>query len=57
MKRSVRMLEVATDQFLSAAEGFNPINPTNVVSANQIDPNLQAPITQSIVAGCVTVGF
>jgi carboxypeptidase family protein/TonB-dependent receptor-like protein len=43
--------EVLTDQFLSAAGGFNPGNPAGVVSANQIDPNLKAPITQSIVAG------
>jgi hypothetical protein len=43
--------EVLTDQFLSAAGGFNPANPTAAVSANQIDPNLKAPITQSIVAG------
>jgi carboxypeptidase family protein/TonB-dependent receptor-like protein len=43
--------EVLTQQFLSAAGGFNPGNPTAVTSANQIDPNLKAPITQSIVAG------
>ena len=43
--------EVLTDQFLSAAGGFDPRNPTAVTSANQIDPNLTAPITQSFVAG------
>ncbi len=43
--------EVLTDQFLSAAGGFNPANPTGIVSANQVDPNLKAPITQSIVLG------
>jgi hypothetical protein len=35
----------------SPAGGFNPANPTAVTSANQIDPNLKAPITQSLVAG------
>src|SRR5258708_1775584 len=43
--------EVLTRQFLSAAGGFNPGNPTAVTSANQVDPNLTAPITHSIVAG------
>jgi hypothetical protein len=43
--------EVLTDQFLSAAGGFNPGNPTAITSANQVDPNLAAPITNSIVAG------
>jgi Carboxypeptidase regulatory-like domain/TonB-dependent Receptor Plug Domain len=43
--------EVLTDQFLSATGGFNPGNPTGAISANQIDPNLKAPITQSLVAG------
>jgi hypothetical protein len=43
--------EVLTNQFLSAAGGFDPRNPTAVTSANQIDPNLTAPITQSFVAG------
>ena len=31
--------------------GFNPANPTSVGSANRIDPDLTAPITQSFVAG------
>src|SRR5712692_1915792 len=35
----------------SPAGGFNPANPTAVTSANQIDPSLKAPITQSLVAG------
>jgi hypothetical protein len=43
--------EVLTNQFLSAAGGFDPRNPTAARSANQIDPNLTAPITQSFVAG------
>jgi hypothetical protein len=43
--------EVLTNQFLSAAGGFDPRNPAAVTSANQIDPNLTAPITQSVVAG------
>ena len=37
--------------FISAAGGFNPAAPTAVTSANVIDPNLKAPVTQSIVAG------
>ena len=43
--------EVDLTRFVSAAGGFNPANPTSVTSANVIDPNLRAPITQSIVAG------
>jgi hypothetical protein len=43
--------EVQLDQFISAAGGFNPAAPTAVKSANVIDPNLKAPITQSVVAG------
>jgi len=43
--------EVLTNQFLSATGGFNPGNPTAAISPNQIDPNLKAPITQSLVAG------
>lgn len=43
--------EVLTDQRLTQGGGFNPANPTAVTSANQIDPNLKAPITQSFVAG------
>jgi hypothetical protein len=43
--------EVDTNNRLSQAGGFNPANPTSVTSANVIDPNLKAPITQSIVAG------
>jgi len=43
--------EVLLNQFVAAANGFNPANPTAVTSANRIDPNLQAPVTQSIVAG------
>ena len=35
----------------SPAAGFNPAKSTVVTSANQIDPNLKALITESIVAG------
>jgi hypothetical protein len=31
--------------------GFNPAAPTSVVSADKIDPNLKAPVTQSAVFG------
>jgi hypothetical protein len=43
--------EVQTSQFVAAANGFNPANPTAVTSSNRIDPNLKAPVTQSFVAG------
>jgi hypothetical protein len=43
--------EVQTNQFLGTANGFNAANPTAVTSANQIDPNLKAPMTQSVVLG------
>jgi len=43
--------EVLTDQFVAAANGFNPANPTAVTSSNRIDPNLKAPVTQTFVAG------
>jgi len=43
--------EVLTSQFITAAGGFNPANPTAVTSANVIDPNLSAPRTSSFVAG------
>jgi hypothetical protein len=43
--------EVQLNNFISAAGGFNPAAPTAVTSANVIDPNLKAPVTQSIVAG------
>jgi hypothetical protein len=43
--------EVLTNQFVATANGFNRANPTAVVSANQIDPNLKAPVTQTVVAG------
>jgi len=43
--------EVLTDQFIAAANGFNPNNPTAVTSANRIDANLTAPITQTVVGG------
>ena len=43
--------EVDLNQFISAAGGFNPANPTAVTSANQLDPNLKAPRTTSVVLG------
>jgi hypothetical protein len=43
--------EVQLNQFLGTANGFNAANPTAVTSANRIDPDLKAPVTQSIVAG------
>src|SRR5262245_13979275 len=42
--------EVNTAQVLSAS-GINVNNPTAVVSPNQVDPNLKAPVTRSLVAG------
>jgi hypothetical protein len=58
-----RWTDLNSDHFAQASEvnlnqqvgspggGFNPANPTAVTSANNLDPNLKAPITQSIVAG------
>ena len=43
--------EVLLNQFITAAGGFNPANPTAVTSANVLDPNLSAPKTSSFVAG------
>jgi len=43
--------EVQTANRLTQGGGFNPSNPTAVTSANQLDPNLKAPITHSVVAG------
>jgi hypothetical protein len=43
--------EVRTDQFITAGGGFNPANPTAVTSADRVDPDLQAPVTTSIVTG------
>ena len=43
--------EVQLNQFVAAANGFNPANPTAVTSANRINPDLKAPVTQSFVAG------
>ncbi len=43
--------EVNFNQFVAAANGFNPKNPTAVTSSNQIDPNLKAPVTSSLVVG------
>ena len=35
--------EVNLDEFITAAGGFNPANPTAVTSANVLDPDLKAP--------------
>jgi hypothetical protein len=43
--------EVLLDQFIQAGGGFNPAAPTAVTSANRIDADLKAPVTQSFVAG------
>jgi hypothetical protein len=43
--------EVNTSHRIASANGFNPANPTAVTSSNVIDPNLKAPVTQSVVAG------
>jgi len=43
--------EVNLNQFITAAGGFNPSNPTAVTSPNVLDPDLKAPKTSSIVAG------
>jgi len=43
--------EVLLDQRLTQGGGFNPVNPTSVTSANQLDPNLKAPLTHSLVVG------
>jgi hypothetical protein len=43
--------EVDLTQFITAGGGFNPANPTAVTSANQLDPDLKAPRTTSIVIG------
>ncbi len=43
--------EVLTDQRLTQGGGFNPADPTAITSANQLDPNLKPPVTDSLVAG------
>jgi hypothetical protein len=43
--------EVNLNEFITAAGGFNPLNPTAVTSANQLDPDLKAPRTTSAVIG------
>jgi carboxypeptidase family protein/TonB-dependent receptor-like protein len=43
--------EVNFNTFITSGGGFNRANPTAVVSANLIDPNLKAPTTTSFVAG------
>jgi Carboxypeptidase regulatory-like domain len=43
--------EVDFTEFVTNGGGFNPNDPTSVRSANVIDPNLNAPVTQSLVVG------
>jgi hypothetical protein len=43
--------EVNLNEFITAAGGFNPANPTAVTSANVLDPDLKAPRTTSVVVG------
>jgi hypothetical protein len=40
-----------TRQVGNPTGGFNPANPTAVTTANQIDPDFSAPITQNLIAG------
>ncbi len=43
--------EVDFTEFITQGGGFNPAAPTSVRSANVIDPDLDAPVTQSLVFG------
>ena len=43
--------EVQLNQFLGTANGFNRADPMAVVSANRINPDVNAPVTQSAVVG------
>jgi hypothetical protein len=43
--------EVDFTEFITNGGGFNPAAPTSVRSANVIDADLEAPVTQSIVVG------
>ena len=43
--------EVNFNTFVTSGGGFNRANPTSVVSANVIDPDLEAPTTSSFVVG------
>ena len=43
--------EVDFTHFVTQGGGFNPAAPTAVTSANVIDPNLEAPVTQAAVIG------
>jgi len=43
--------EVDFTEFITNGGGFNPADPTSVRSANVIDPDLEAPVTQSAVIG------
>ena len=37
--------------FIAPGNGFNPANPTSVMSADTIDPDLKAPVTTGVVIG------
>jgi hypothetical protein len=37
--------------FIAPGGGFNPDNPTSVVSADSLDPDLEAPLTTGVVVG------
>jgi hypothetical protein len=49
--RLVQPNEVRLDQRLAFGDGFNPDNPTAVVSANRIDPNLDPMMTDNVILG------
>jgi hypothetical protein len=50
--RFVQPNEILFDQGIIAfGGGFNPADPRSGISANQIDPNLRAPVTDNVVAG------
>ncbi|MFB3854369.1 MAG: carboxypeptidase regulatory-like domain-containing protein [Vicinamibacterales bacterium] len=42
---------VLSQGFLQPGGGFNPDDPTSVVSADVIDPNLEAPVSTGVVVG------
>jgi hypothetical protein len=49
--RIVQPNEVLLDQRLAFGGGFNPEDPTAVVSANRIDPNLDPMMTDNVIVG------
>lgn len=42
---------ITSDDPITFGGGFNPLDPTAVTSADQIDPNLKAPITTALTIG------